>query len=144
MCAPRRFREEEMKGIRQRLEDDLQEAVSRLRRMDGAVALEEAPGPVTSVDGDDVDEIQESVRREIGYATRELLVERVHRLQSALNRLKDGEYGICIECEERIAPARLRALPEVQTCVRCQDRLERLGRRQEAFVGELEYAEDED
>jgi RNA polymerase-binding transcription factor DksA len=133
-----------MKGIKQRLEADLREAVSRLRRMDGAVALEEAPGPVTSIDGDDADEIQESVRREIGFATRELLAERVQRLQSALNRLKDGEYGTCIECEEAIAPARLRALPEVQTCVRCQDRIERLGRRRDAMAEELEYAEEED
>src|SRR3989442_7970010 len=31
----------------------------------------------------------------------------------------------------KIAPARLRALPEVQTCVRCQDRLERRGRQLE-------------
>jgi DnaK suppressor protein len=121
-----------MKGIKQRLEQDLREAVSRLRRMDGAVALEEAPGPLTSVDGDEFDEIQESVRREIGFATRELLVERVHRLKTALTRLEEGDYGTCIECGEAIAPARLRALPEVQTCVRCQDRLERLGRRREA------------
>ncbi len=133
-----------MKGIKERLEEDLQEAVSRLRRMDGAVALEEAPGPVASLEGDEFDEIQESVRREIGYATRELLVERVHRLQAALNRLKDGDYGICVECGERIPPARLRALPEVQTCVRCQDRLERLRRRREAAEEEDLVAVDEE
>jgi len=56
-------------------------------------------------------------------------VERVNRLSAALNRLNEGEYGTCVECDERISPARLYAMPEVQTCVRCQDRLERLGRR---------------
>jgi RNA polymerase-binding transcription factor DksA len=50
-----------------------------------------------------------------------------------------------VECEEPIAPARLRALPEVLTCVRCQDRIERLGRRLQALEDEeLELAEDED
>ena len=41
----------------------------------------------------------------------------------------EGEYGICQECSEPIAPARLRAMPEVTNCVRCQDRLERSGYR---------------
>jgi RNA polymerase-binding transcription factor DksA len=137
-----------MKAIRERLEQDLLSAVSRLRQMDGAVALEEAPGPIGSADGDEFDEAQEIVRREIGFATRELLVGRVYRLQAALDRLRDGGYGTCVECEEAIAPARLRALPEVQTCVRCQDRLERLGRRLEAMEDEEEAvgadAEDDD
>src|SRR2546425_12499376 len=89
-----------MKGIKERLEQDLLAAVSRLRQMDGAVALEEAPGPIGSADGDEFDEAQEIVRREIGFATRELLVERVHRLQVALDRLRDGDYGTCVERSE--------------------------------------------
>jgi DnaK suppressor protein len=132
-----------MQGIKERLEEDLLSAVERLRQMDGAVALEELPGPI-AVDGDDFDEIQETVRREIGFATRELLVARVHRLQAALERLRDGGYGTCVECGEPIAVARLRALPEVQTCVRCQDRLERLGRRLDAVELELVDSVDED
>jgi len=133
-----------MNEIKERLEQDLMSAVGRLRQMDGAVALEELPGPI-AVDGDDFDEIQETVRREIGFATRELLVARVHRLQVALERLRDGGYGTCVECGEPIAVARLRALPEVQTCVRCQDRLERLGRRLDAVEVELvDSTEDDD
>ena len=135
-----------MKAIKERLEQDLMTVVSRLRQMDGAVAMEDLPGPISSGDGDDVDGIQESVRREIGFATRELLVERAHRLQAALDRLREGEYGTCVECGETITPARLRALPEVQTCVRCQDRLERLGRRLEvveAMVGATDVEDDD-
>ena len=56
-------------------------------------------------------------------------MERVNRLSAALERLNSGDYGTCVECGEAIAPARLRVMPEVQTCVRCQDRLERLGRQ---------------
>jgi DnaK suppressor protein len=132
-----------MDGVKERLEQDLMTAVGRLRQMDGAVALEELPGPI-AVDGDEFDEIQETVRREIGFATRELLVARVQRLQAALERLRDGGYGTCVECGEPIAVARLRALPEVQTCVRCQDRLERLGRRLEAVEVQLDSVEDDD
>ena len=129
-----------MNGIRKRLEQDLRTAVDRLRQMGGTAALEEAIGhmPDNWAFADEVDEIQANERLEIGFATRELLAERVNRLAVALERLNEGGYGICVECEEPIAPARLRALPEVQTCVRCQDRLERFGRRLEtveAYAG---------
>ena len=122
-----------MDSIRKRLEQDLKTAVDRLRQMGGAVAIEETPGAIgdNSPFADEVDEIQANGDREIGFATRELLVDRVNRLSAALDRLAEGDYGICVECEEPISPARLRAMPEVQTCVRCQDRIERFGRQLE-------------
>ena len=122
-----------MDGIRKRLEQDLMVAVGRLRQMDGADVIEDFPGAPgdNSPFADEVDEIQANESRELGFATRTLLVERVNRLADALERLNEGEYGVCVECSEPIPPARLRALPEVQTCVRCQDRLERIERRME-------------
>lgn len=133
-----------MESIRERLEQDLQVAVGRLRQMGGAVVVEELPGAIgdNSPFADEVDEIQANESREIGFATRELLVERVNRLSAALDRLNEGDYGTCVECDEPISPARLRAMPEVQTCVRCQDRIERLGRRYDAEEIEV-LAEDE-
>ena len=134
-----------METIRERLEEDLRTAVTRLRQIGGAVAVEELPGPIgdNSPFADEVDEIQANERREIGFATRELLVDRVNRLSAALDRLRDGDYGTCVECEEPISPARLRALPEVQTCVRCQDRIERMGRHVEREEEDLETADDD-
>ena len=120
-----------MEAIRKRLEQDLKVAVARLRQQAGGAALEDLMGPGGDhwAFADEVDEIQANERREIGFATRELLVDRVNRLSAALERLNSGDYGTCVECGEAIAPARLRVMPEVQTCVRCQDRLERLGRQ---------------
>ena len=127
-----------MDGIRKRLEQDLRAAVGRLRQLGGATALEDLLGPRGEhwSFADEVDEIQANERREIGFATRELLVERVNRIAAALER-----PDVCVEWGENIAPARLRVMPEVTTCVRCQDRLERQGRHQplEVEVG----AEDE-
>jgi len=135
-----------METIRERLEEDLRTAVSRLRQMGGAVTVEDVPGAIgdNSPFADEVDEIQANERREIGFATRELLVGRVNRLSAALDRLNDGEYGTCVECEEPISPARLQALPEVQTCVRCQDRLERLGRQFDQDEDEAETVSDDE
>ncbi|MGH3119179.1 MAG: TraR/DksA family transcriptional regulator [Gaiellales bacterium] len=134
-----------MDAIRRRLEQDLREVVGRLRQLGGGTALDDLLGPTGEhwAYADEVDEIQANERREIGFATRELLVDRVNRISAALDRLKDGEYGTCVECGETIAPARLHALPEVQTCVRCQDRIERYGRHEDRMV-EVEVGADDD
>jgi len=116
-----------MDEIRQRLETELSHTMGRIRQLGGAVVLEEFPGAVgdNTPLADEVDVIRLNEDREMSFATRSLLVERANKLAEALERLREGEYGLCEECGEPIAPARLRAMPEVARCVRCQDRLER-------------------
>jgi DnaK suppressor protein len=135
-----------MKGVQERLEEELKGVVSRLRRMDGAVALEDLPGVIgdNSPFADEVDEIQANEGREIGFATRTLLVERVHKLRNALDHVREGDYGTCVECGERIPAARLRVMPETETCVRCQDRIERYGRQLETVEVEAGVGEDDE
>src|SRR4030095_9783279 len=130
-----------MDAIRKRLEQELRSATARLRQMGGADALDELRPVGDTAFADEVDIIQANEWREIGFATRELLVDRVNALSSALDRVKTGDYGTCTECGEEIAPARLRVLPEVETCVRCQDRIERYGRENEADEVEVGVAE---
>ena len=118
-----------MDAIRKRLEQELRNANARLRQMGVADTLDELRPAGETGFADEVDGIQENEWREIGFATRELLVDRVNRLTAALDRLRSGDYGTCAECGEPISPARLQVMPEVTTCVRCQDRLERYGRQ---------------
>jgi len=44
-------------------------------------------------------------------------------VEEALDRIESGDYGVCLECEEPIAPKRLRALSWARYCVRCQDKM---------------------
>jgi RNA polymerase-binding transcription factor DksA len=37
----------------------------------------------------------------------------------AVTRFEDGTYGRCVNCGHEIAPERLEALPDVDTCVAC-------------------------
>ena len=126
-----------MDGIRKLIDGDLTAALSRLRQLSGAVAIEELPSVMgeNALCADEGDQAQANETREISFATRERLAERVKRLSAALDRLNDGEYGVCMECTERISPARLRAVPEVQTCIRCQDRIEQFLRRDDQGEG---------
>ena len=138
---------EAMDEIKERLESELSHTMSRIRQMGGAVVMEEFPGAVgdNTPLADEVDVIRLNEDREMSFATRSLLVGRANKLAEALQRLRGGEYGLCEECEEPIAPARLRVMPEVTTCVRCQDRIERMSRRLEAVGVNVEGDEsDED
>ena len=46
-------------------------------------------------------------------------------VDEALDRLDAGDYGICLSCEEPIAPKRLRAISWARYCVACQERVGR-------------------
>lgn len=37
----------------------------------------------------------------------------------ALQRLADGNYGLCLKCAEPIGEARLNAMPAAEFCLRC-------------------------
>ena len=128
-----------MDDARQRIEKELHSVIDRLRQLGGAVVIEDLPGPVGDNNpfADLVDKIQLREEREASLASRSLLVERANRLAEALERLREGAYGICEECGEAISPARLRAMPEVTTCVRCQDRRERTARQRAQADGTL-------
>src|SRR5271169_6475137 len=71
---------------------------------------------------DVLDEIQLAAEREL--TTRDL--ERESRLlrnvREALNRIAEGTYGACLECDEEISPKRLRAMPWAAFCITCQER----------------------
>jgi DnaK suppressor protein len=41
------------------------------------------------------------------------------RIEAALQRIADGEYGCCVSCGEPIAPKRLELDPAVPTCIDC-------------------------
>ncbi|HYT78678.1 MAG TPA: TraR/DksA family transcriptional regulator [Actinomycetota bacterium] len=135
-----------MDEIRKNLEAELNRTVERIRQMGGAATSVQTMGAVgdTSQLADEVDVIQVNEDREMNFATRSLLVERANRLAEALERLRGGDYGTCQECGEAIAPARLKAMPEVTTCVRCQDRLEKMSRHMAPVGGSDEGDESED
>ena len=41
------------------------------------------------------------------------------RIQSALGRMKLGDYGYCVICDEEIAEGRLRFDPSILMCISC-------------------------
>ena len=47
------------------------------------------------------------------------------KIETALRKIEDGEFGICESCEEPIGRKRLDARPETTLCIRCKEDQER-------------------
>ena len=50
--------------------------------------------------------------------------ELLYRIDEALKRITEHTFGTCQECGKPIAIARLKAIPYVETCLKCQEKLE--------------------
>jgi RNA polymerase-binding transcription factor len=58
----------------------------------------------------------------------------IFKIQEALQRLTDGEYGICEECGEEIGIERLKARPVTTLCIACKSNQEIAERKAKRFV----------
>lgn len=69
---------------------------------------------------------------DIGRNTLEALeakeLKRLNNIDSALYRMKNGKYGICMSCGGRIPQERLEAIPYASLCIKCKSTEERRNR----------------
>jgi DnaK suppressor protein len=75
---------------------------------------------------DELDRIQHAQERDyaMGALDRDSL--RSREITAALERIDNGSFGICLNCEEEIAPKRLAAVPWTALCIVCQEVAERI------------------
>ena len=52
---------------------------------------------------------------------------KIRDIDSALERMEKGAYGICLRCEEEIEPRRLQVRPFSRYCVECKTEVEKFG-----------------
>ena len=78
-----------------------------------------------SADEADID----AYEREKTWALIRTLERKVDSIDHALRMARNGTYGICETCSNRIDPARLEILPEATLCLECQRQKERKNRR---------------
>ncbi|MCC6365756.1 MAG: TraR/DksA family transcriptional regulator [Bryobacterales bacterium] len=78
---------------------------------------------------DEMDQIQEAESRELAARNLDSLARQLRLVDEALDRIEEGDYGICVECDEEIGLKRLTAVPWAQRCLRCQEASERIEAR---------------
>jgi DnaK suppressor protein len=67
----------------------------------------------------------DNFEREFTLSLVESKDETLEQIDEALERIANGTYGVCENCETKIPRARLQAIPYANYCVSCAAKLER-------------------
>lgn len=99
------------------------ELIAQLRaQRGGKIGRAEAAAAARETESDDW--AQADAERDLSFALEERESAELVAIDEALRRVADGSYGLCVECGERIATARLHANPVALRCLACQDKAE--------------------
>ncbi len=114
-------------------EDQIQEAKARLLKMREEVLAESerAYAASQSLGKDGVPDIGDmssnSYSQEVLMNLSETQRGRVRDIDAALERMDQGEYGLCAGCEEEIPLRRMEVRPFSRYCVDCKSEVEKFG-----------------
>lgn len=115
----------DLKLVRQILESRLEEAACS-RGLGNSIVIQQFADPI--------DMTQEAAERDVAVQILDRESTLVRRLGSAIDRIKEGAYGICLQCEEEIASKRLKAIPWAELCIHCQERADDLASQKERLA----------
>jgi RNA polymerase-binding transcription factor DksA len=102
-------------AIRARLRGDVNamaDGALRKTRLEGAGDLSSMPIHMADVGTD-------AFEQEFTLTLMETEEDTLGQVESALERIEDGAYGMCVECGAKIPKARLNAIPYASHCIRC-------------------------
>jgi len=90
----------------------------------GVKPIQTTMGDVNSRQGDLADQASGNNEVHIQLKLKQTDAKILQAIEEALWRIEKGTYGICRDCGEEIAKARLKILPFATRCVACQSRSE--------------------
>ena len=94
-----------------------QEELEHLVRNRDAITIEKS--------ADALDEVQHASERELAIRNLDRESNLLRNVRSALRRIGDGSFGICMHCEEEISPKRVAAVPWAPLSIQCQEQADR-------------------
>ncbi len=106
----------ELNKYKRILEEKFEELSRAVRDREG-IAIEKSP--------DALDEVQHAAERELAIRNLDRESQLLRNVRAALRRLNEGNYGVCLHCEEDINPKRLNAVPWAPFCIHCQELADR-------------------
>jgi RNA polymerase-binding protein DksA len=77
------------------------------------------------VPGDSADESVADALADLSLGVIDRHIRELRDIEATRARLRQGQFGICIDCGDEIAFERLKAYPTAKRCVRCQGQHER-------------------
>ena len=87
--------------------------------------------------GDVVDAALDAAQDEISSQLAEVESRELANIENALERMRDGNYGVCEGCSATIPLARIQALPYATLCINCQREFEKSGKSSKTDWGRI-------
>ena len=81
-------------------------------------------GDQSSVPGHMAELASDASEKAFSYGRMESQTEELKEIQDALERIQDGSFGSCENCQARIPKERLKAISYARLCVKCQGKEE--------------------
>ena len=78
--------------------------------------------------GDEADVAADVIDRTLLTALGTQDANRLQQIDNALDRIKQGKYGLCLGCGKEIPEPRLDAIPYAALCINCQSKEEKRNR----------------
>ena len=75
--------------------------------------------------GDSGDESLANALADFNLTILDRHIDGLRDIDAALQRVKNGEYGVCIECGDNVGFSRLQAYPTAKRCIVCQEQREK-------------------
>ena len=76
---------------------------------------------------DALDQVQLASERELATRNLERESKLSRSVRAALDRIDEGTYGACLNCDEDIGMKRLHAVPWASLCIGCQEEADKAG-----------------
>jgi DnaK suppressor protein len=105
-----------LKEIKEKLIAERENLLNKLKENDLSIDDSETPDPV--------DLAVRNYSKNVMLAVSENDSRQITLINEALERIEDGEYGLCQNCEKEITPKRLDAIPWARYCINCQELVE--------------------
>ena len=73
---------------------------------------------------DPADQALSSTMESLRSTMQDTRLEEYRRINRALEKINDGTYGICVDCDGPISEKRLQSFPNAERCIVCQEEYE--------------------
>jgi DnaK suppressor protein len=101
----------ELKATMEKKIKQTENAIQDYKEITKPVASDVAIGRLSRMDAINNKSVMEAALREAEA--------KLQRLQGALGRLDDSDFGLCSKCKQPIPFNRLKAMPDAYTCMNC-------------------------
>lgn len=126
--SKKRYTDKELAKIRRSLVETKAHIIEDVLRFQGdslKKSLKDSSGDLSGYSFHMADMATDLYEREFSLQLAETERERLYELDKAIRRIDEGTFGQCEECGKDIRKQRIKAMPEAENCIECQEEKER-------------------